>query len=216
MKLKKSSIPTTHTRIKRSQKVQHCSRFFEVALGMDDKLWVYTPCQVSLSAFTSDCLCLSTHTSSLSLSPSVPASLPVSLFISEKRPLLPSDCLLRSLSAYHRSLSLLTSFCVLFIRHPIFLYFPSACFAICLHLTPPSWLSAERGVRLESMGLREPLVLIRCFPAQRSVSCHGPVNVLRTCTDSCSMSSSEVGTISRKTLETNSNWSVTFQMNLAP
>lgn len=69
---------------------------------------------------------------------SVPPHLPHYLFTCQPiYSFRPADCLLLSLSTYHRSLSLLTSFWVPLIRQPIFLYFPSARFAICLHLAPP-------------------------------------------------------------------------------
>lgn len=94
--------------------------------------------------------CVASLTSRSSLAPSsVPLSLPVylSAYSFPKMPASsPSDCLLPPLYTHHCSLSLSTSFCVLFIRQALPPYFPSACFTICLHLTPLSWLSAKRCV----------------------------------------------------------------------
>lgn len=158
--------PYTHNSHTHTKKEKKSSK---MVLGTDDKIWAKTPCQVSLWTFTflpltvflplciytcshpSLCACVPLH-----LLHSLAVYLSAYSFPKMPDPFCPADCLLLSVSTYHHSLSPSTSFCVLFIRQPIFLYFPSACFTICLHLTPPSWMSAERSVSLESMELQQP------------------------------------------------------------
>lgn len=64
----------------------------------------------------------------------------------------PSNRLLLSSSTRHPPLSPPVSSCVLVIHQPLAPYLPSACFTICVHPTPPSWLSAD-NVWVKSMAI---------------------------------------------------------------